>query len=150
MTFSLRSLILAVGVLAVAVWLLAAAPSEAAVPGLVAVAAANAVMITAGMFYGRDHTRAFCAGAAFPAGATIVALTLLLFLFLCAGTNIKDFPSLFRAFADLVFPLRVWSGASWLLEIALGLLAVAMRSGLTQHARPDEQPPAVAPPCKSW
>jgi hypothetical protein len=128
MTFQLKTLLIGIGVLGVALYLLVTAPGSVAVPALVAISVTSAALCTAGLAYGGPNVRAFCIGALFPAGSTVIGLVWLLCAwFLIGPYQIQDFPKLLAHFDGLAFTLRVWSGASWLLELLVGLSTLGLK-----------------------
>jgi hypothetical protein len=74
MRFGRTTLLIAMGVVGVALFLLFAAPSGVAVPLLVLISVSVAAAVTAGLVYGSGKIRAFCIGAMIPAGATVIGL----------------------------------------------------------------------------
>jgi hypothetical protein len=66
MRFGLTTLLIAMGVVGVALFLLLAAPSSLAVPFLVLISVGLTAFVTAGLVYGNGNTRAFCIGAMIP------------------------------------------------------------------------------------
>jgi hypothetical protein len=144
MRFGLKTLLVGMSVLCVAFFLLFPAPTEFAVPALVVIDVSLAAFVTAGLVYGSPIARAFCIGALFPAGGTIVALVCVLCIWLSSGfvapgpADPKDFPSLFAHFEHGAFTLRVWSAASWVMAAVVGLLTVGLKipfqqKGATGH-----------------
>lgn len=134
MSFGIRSLFGLVSAIAVAVYLLVSAPTLVAVPMLVLLHIVVAALLVAGLVYGAGRLRAFCMAAMIPAGATILALSFMLFVWLLAGPyNIRSFTELANYFERFAFSFRVWSGAAWIIGPIVGLLSVAARGAL--HAR---------------
>jgi hypothetical protein len=135
MRFGLKTLLIAMGVVGVALFLMFASPNEVAVPLLVLISVSVAALVTTGLVYGRGNIRAFCIGAMIPAGATVIGLIWLLcmwFMSTSFGTppEVIDFPSLFAHFEAFAFTLRVWSAASWIMGLVAGTVSVAVRMAL--------------------
>jgi hypothetical protein len=128
MRFGLKTLLAVVTLSGVALYLLLAAPAILASPALIVVWVTLASLFTAGLIYGRGHVRAFCAGAMFPAGATTLALTWMLCMWLMTGPyELKDWDKLLAHFESLAFTMRVWSGAGWVMIGVVGLTSVVTR-----------------------
>ena len=140
MRFSLTTLLIGMSGVCVALFLLFAAPSTVAVPLLVLISVSLAALVTTGLVYGRGNIRAFCIGAMFPAGATVIGLIWLLCAWFISSAfgrfgggpppEVHDFPSLFAHFDTFAFTLRVWSAASWIMGLVAGLVSLAVRMAL--------------------
>lgn len=128
MTFGLKSLLAAMGVLGVAAYLLFAAPEALATVALSAIWVLVCVLMAAGVIYGRGRTRAFCLGALFPAGGTVVALVFVLFAWLLAGPwEIEDLTALFDHLTRMAFTVRAWSAIAGVLTILAGAVSATAR-----------------------
>ncbi|MBI3837669.1 MAG: hypothetical protein HY288_07020 [Planctomycetia bacterium] len=134
MRFGLKTLLIGTGLLGVALYLLVAAPPNFAVPVLVLISVALAALLTTGVVYGRANLRAFCIGALFPAGGTVIALTWMLCMWFMAHEEMKDFPRLLAFFDKFAFTLRVWSGACWIMGLVVGSVTVGLRLAFQRKA----------------
>ncbi len=131
MKFGLKTLLAIVTLSCVILFLLAASPGFVASPVLVFVWVTLTSLFMSGLIYGRGNVRAFCAGAMLPAGATTIALTWLLCIWLTTGPyEVKDWSKLLTHLDNLAFSMRVWSGAGWVMIGLVGLTAVAVRIAL--------------------
>ncbi len=124
MRFGIRFLFAGITAVAVALFLLIAAPTILAVPLLVLVHTALAAFFLVGLIYGDPPRRAFCLGAMIPAGATIVALTWMLCAwFIASPWETRDWGGLVKYIDGFAFTFRVWSVACWTLELAVGAIS---------------------------
>ncbi len=123
MRFSVQTLFAMVTAIAVALYLLVAAPTVVAVPLLVSIHTAIAALLVVGIIHGTARPRAFCMGALIPAGATIVGLTWMLCAwFIASPWNSRNWTELAVHLDRFVFTLRVWSASTWILELVVGML----------------------------
>lgn len=135
MTFGLRTLLIVISVIGVILCLLVAMPGYVAVPVLVLVSATLAALFTTGLVYGSPNVRAFCIGALFPTGSTVIGLIWLLCAWFLVGPyQIQDMTKLMAHFDGLAFTLRVWSGASWAMALMIGLLTFPLRKAFQGNA----------------
>jgi hypothetical protein len=126
MTFGMKSLLAGMGLVAVALYLLVASPNGLATVALAALWVLASVLVLGGVVYGRGRTRAFALGALVPAGATIVALALVLFVWLLAGPwEIKDAADLLEHVDRMAFTMRVWSAGGAILTLLAGAVGAA-------------------------
>jgi hypothetical protein len=132
MRFGLKSLLVAMGVLGVALYFLFAAPNIVASTALIFAWVLAAAFFASGIVYGRGAARAFCVGALFPAGATFFGLAWILLFWLMGGFNdIKDFRALFEYLGRAAFTLRVWTAAGSVMCLLAGGVSVAGRLAWT-------------------
>lgn len=127
MRFRLRTLLVGMAVVAVALFLLIVAPAGLATPLLATIWVLLAAFLGAGIVFGRGHARAFCVGAMFPAGGTVFALSCLLFEGLIAGQRTQPFDQLMDELVRMAFAFRAWSAMGWAVTLAAGAVAVGAR-----------------------
>jgi hypothetical protein len=67
----------------------------------------------------------------FPVGATVFALTWILFAWLAGGfDNRRDFRQLFEYLDKAAFSFRVWSASGWIMTLVCGASCAIGRSVL--------------------
>ncbi len=134
MRFGLKSFLTAISLFCVLFYLLYAAPTVVATPALVFVWVGVAALVMAGLIYATGRLRAFCLGAMLPAGASIIALTWMLCIWLMAGPyEVKDWSKLLGHLGDLAFTMRVWTGGGLLLVVVGGLASMMARKAILRR-----------------
>lgn len=138
MKFGIRSLFVGVTSIAVALFLLVAAPTLYAVPLLVFVHTALAAYFLIGLIYGDPPWRGFCLGAMIPAWATIIGLTWMLCAwFIASPWQTKDWGGLVEYVHGFAFTFRVWSTACWTLEIGVGAISWSAARRMSSRSAAD-------------
>jgi hypothetical protein len=128
MTFGLKSLLVAMGVLSAVLFLLTAAPPAVATPLLAGCWVLAGTAALAGVVYGRGAVRAFWLGALVPAGGSVVALVFLLFIWFWVGPyETKNWREFVAKVDELAFTLRLWSGGGGILTLLTGAMSAAVR-----------------------
>ena len=140
--YSLKALFLITLGLAVALAVVVSFPNVIAVPVLLCLAIAIPAFLTAVAVYGAGYQRTFAIGALFPTGTLLYTTAWLMGVSLLEPPSI-DLDSLegWLAFFDHVgVTYRVYAGSVWLLAVAIGWMAVAVRYHLeTRTRRGDEE-----------
>ena len=127
-TFRLRTLLFAIALAAVGMFLLTVAPRPLASIVLIAVWVMMVALATTVVIYQRGGVQAFGIGALFPTSGTVLALTWVLAFWLLNSIETSADPTLIEYLERMAFPLRVWSVAGGLLCVVCGLVSVAARA----------------------
>jgi hypothetical protein len=127
--FGLRTLLLLVVAVAVAMSVVVASPDGLAAPALMCLAVIVPAILTLLLIYGRPYQRTFCIAALFPTGVVLFATLWLITitLFDPPRRNLGDFAAWMHFFDEVSSPYRVYSAAGWLLGLGLGCVAVCIR-----------------------
>jgi hypothetical protein len=139
--FSIRTLLWVTLATAIALAILVSSPSVVAVPVMMCLTIAIPAILTVVVIYGSGYQRTFCVGALFPTGIALYATGWLLGLSLFEPPSI-DLDSLdgwLDFFDGIGSAYRAYTGCAWLLAIAVGSIAVAVRCRLQARARRDEK-----------
>lgn len=134
-TFRLRTLLFAIALAAVGMFLLTVAPRPLAPIVLIALWVMMAALATTVVIYKRGGVQAFGIGALFPTGGTVLALTWVLAFWLLASFEMDAVPRLIEYLERMAFPLRVWSVAGGMLSVVCGFVSVAARA---YFAKPEQ------------
>lgn len=134
MRFSLKALLLIVGIVALYCCLLTSLPDAVSYVAITVIQGLLLPPTVAGMVYGRANLRAFCIGC-FPFAATCWVLGVVVMLNI--GSNADDLGELIEDLAinppDL-FHSKAWFAMLIPMMITSGLLAIAVRT-LTRQSR---------------
>ncbi len=131
-TFRLRTLLFAIGLAAVGMFLLTVAPRPLASIVLIALWMMMAALATTVVIYKRGGVQAFGIGALIPTGGTVVALTWVLAFWLVVSIETNPVPRVIEFLERMAFPLRAWSVAGGLLSVICGFVSVAARAYFTK------------------
>jgi len=139
--YSMKTLMLVALGTAVALTIVVSLPNAIAVPVLICLAIAVPAFLTAVAIYGSGYQRAFSIGALYPTCTMLYATGWLMGLSLIEGPRASELDSLegWLAFFEAVGgAYRVYTGCAWLLAVAVGWMAVAVRYHFEKRARRED------------
>jgi hypothetical protein len=135
--YSLKTLLVVTAAVAVALSIIVSSPDWIAVPMLMLLAIAVPALLTSVLVYGSGYQRTFCLGALFPTGIALYATGWAMGLALVDG-DLDDLGEWLEFFEAAGNPYRVYSASAWLLAIAVGSAAVAIRRRLEARRSAQE------------
>ncbi len=138
--YSLKTLFLITLGLAVALAVVVSFPNAIAVPVLICLAIAIPAFLTVVAIYGSRYQRTFAIGALFPTCTLLYTTGWLMGLTLIEGPRppIDSLEDWLEFFDEVGGAYRVYAGCAWLLAVAVGWMAVAVRHHLEARARREE------------
>ncbi|MBN2477432.1 MAG: hypothetical protein JXB62_22695 [Pirellulales bacterium] len=139
--FSLRTLMLAVAAISVALSILVGLPDVIAMPVLMCLAVGIPPVLVVVLVCGTRLQRAFCTAALFPTGAMLFVTAWVMTVSVFDAPGASDLDALvdwMSFFDDIGKPFRVYSAGAWLLAMVVGGLAVWIRWRIDRSERRRE------------